>query len=183
MPNPSTLQLLISRSHLHLVTQPSHLALLCPLCVRVRSQPEKLPLLSRLRQDAMQMRARQAQLSTAHTDVIGLRLHLHRTRRLLSLIKRREKLKAQVAALHQAHFEACVKQRKAGFEMAPVMPARPDAAAEEQALSRALGVVSPDLGLSADFAAPLAQVAKSELPVFVDEGALAGHRRGRSAIK
>ena len=165
------------------MTQPSHLALLCP-CVRVRSQPEKLPLLSRLRQDAMQMRARQAQLSTAHTDVIGLRLHLHRTRRLLSLIKRREKLKAQVAALHQAHFEACVKQRKAGFEMAPVMPpARPDAAAEEQALSRALGVVSPDLGLSADFAAPLAQVAKSELPVFVDEGALAGHRRGRSAIK
>ena len=165
------------------MTQPSHLALLCP-CVRVCARS---PRSCRSSRGCGRMRcrcARQAQLSTAHTDVIGLRLHLHRTRRLLSLIKRREKLKAQVAALHQAHFEACVKQRKAGFEMAPVMPAaRPDAAAEEQALSRALGVVSPDLGLSADFAAPLAQVAKSELPVFVDEGALAGHRRGRSAIK
>jgi hypothetical protein len=34
-------------------------------------------------------------------------------RQLLSLVKRREKLKAQVAALHQAHFEAAAKQRKA----------------------------------------------------------------------
>ena len=60
------------------------------------------------------MRARQTRLSTLNTDVLGLRLHLHRMRRLLSLVKRREKLKAQVAALHQAHFEIAVKHRKAG---------------------------------------------------------------------
>lgn len=78
----------------------------------LRWQPEQLPLLSRLRQEAAQIRARQARLSTAHTDVIELRTHLHRMKRLLALVKRRERLKAQICALHQAHFETCVKQRR-----------------------------------------------------------------------
>jgi hypothetical protein len=77
-----------------------------------RRDPEHLPLLARLRQEALHLRARQAQLSTAHTDVLGLRQRLVRMRRLLNLVKRRERLKAQVAALHQAHFEAVVKERK-----------------------------------------------------------------------
>jgi hypothetical protein len=38
-------------------------------------------LLNRLRQEAAQMRARQAHLSLAHADVLGLRLHLQRVRR------------------------------------------------------------------------------------------------------
>ena len=87
-------------------------------------QPEQLPILSRLRQEAAQMRARQAHSSTALTDVVGLRDELIRMRRLLTLIKRREKLKAQIAQLHQAHFEMLAKERKAagGFPSATQSP-------------------------------------------------------------
>ena len=85
-----------------------------------RRDKEQLPLLNRLRQEAEQMRARQAHLSLAHTDVLGLRLHLQRVRQLLALVKRREKLKAQISALGQAHFEAEVKLlRKSGQGASP----------------------------------------------------------------
>ena len=85
-----------------------------------RRDKEQLPLLNRLRQEAEQMRARQAHLSLAHADVLGLRLHLQRVRRLLALVKRREKLKAQISALGQAHFEAQVKLlRKSGQGASP----------------------------------------------------------------
>ena len=85
-----------------------------------RRDKEQLPLLNRLRQEAAQMRARQAHLSLAHADVLGLRLHLQRVRRLLALVKRREKLKAQISALGQAHFEAEVKLlRKSGQGASP----------------------------------------------------------------
>jgi len=58
------------------------------------------------------MRQREARLSTARTDVLALRVHFQRMRRLLGLVKRREKLKAQIAALHQAQFEARLKLRQ-----------------------------------------------------------------------
>ena len=77
-----------------------------------QQDPEQLPLLGRLRQEAAQMRARRAQFSSAQSDVLSLRVHLQRVRRLLALSKRREKLKAQIAALSQSHFEAVLKQRR-----------------------------------------------------------------------
>ena len=61
----------------------------------------------------MQLRARQAHSSTALADVMGLRDELMRMKRLLGLVKRREKLKLQIAQLQQAHFEVLVKERKA----------------------------------------------------------------------
>ena len=66
------------------------------------NDPERLPLLSRLRREAAEKKAMHARLSSAHTELFRLRSHLVRVRHLLSLVKRREKLKHQIAALGQA---------------------------------------------------------------------------------
>ena len=100
------------------------------------------------------MRARQSRLSTAQTDVLGLRMHLHRMRRLLSLVVRREKLKAQIAALHQAHFEACAKQRKASYNLG--------SGSGGTALPRTVSGTSLAGGSSASVNSPEKREAKSE---------------------
>ena len=68
--------------------------------------------LNRLRQEALNLRARHARLTSTQEDVHGVRLHLVRLRKLLGLVRRREKLKAQIAGLHQAYLEAQVKIQK-----------------------------------------------------------------------
>ena len=123
-------------------------------CARAHAQPEQLPLLSRLRQEAAQLRARQSHLSTAQTDVLGLRMHLHRMRRLLSLVVRREKLKSQIAALHQAHFEACAKQRKTSLGLSSV--------SSFTALPRTVSGTSLAGGSSVSVNSPEKREAKSE---------------------
>ena len=77
-----------------------------------RRDPEQLPLLNRLRMEALNLRAKQARLTSTQEDVRGVRTHLLRLRKLLSLVRRREKLKAQISGLQQAYFEAQVKIRK-----------------------------------------------------------------------
>ncbi|KAL1524070.1 hypothetical protein AB1Y20_018981 [Prymnesium parvum] len=85
---------------------------------------EKLPLLSRLRREAAEMKARHARLSTTHSELYRLRSHLVRVRHLLSLVKRREKLKHQIAALTQVLFEARLEAPRP--EVAPVGATAPN---------------------------------------------------------